>query len=129
MLIMPCGDQTQLSSGRSLRELTTLADQVIKKRLENVGGVGQATLVGGVKREIKVYLNLEAMEAQKIGADQVVQALRSENQEIPAGSLLSPSQEKIVQLRARLSGPQDFRNLIVGRAFFRMWPLGSIGFL
>ena len=39
------------SSGRSLREPTTLADQVIKKRLENVGGVGQATLVGGVKRD------------------------------------------------------------------------------
>jgi len=58
------------STGRSLRELTTLADQVIKKRLENVGGVGQATLVGGVKREIKVYLNLEAMEAQRVGADE-----------------------------------------------------------
>ena len=103
------------STGRSLRELTTLADQVIKKRLENVGGVGQATLVGGVKREIKVYLNLEAMEAQKVGADQVVKALQSENQEVPAGSILTPSQEKIVQLRARLTGPQDFRNLIVAR--------------
>ncbi len=103
------------SSGRSLRELTTLADQVIKKRLENVGGVGQATLVGGVKREIKVYLNLESMEAQKVGADQVIRALQSENQEIPAGSIVTPSQEKIVQLRARLSGPQDFRNLIVAR--------------
>src|SRR6185436_3583471 len=114
------------STGRSLRELTTLADQVIKKRLENVGGVGQATLVGGVKREVKVYLNLEAMEAQKIGADQVVQALRSENQEIPAGSLLTPSQEKIVQLRARLTGPQDFRNLIVARRGGKAVTLGAI---
>jgi hydrophobic/amphiphilic exporter-1 (mainly G- bacteria), HAE1 family len=103
------------SPGRSLRELTTLADQVIKKRLENVSGVGQATLVGGVKREIKIYLNLEAMEAQKIGADQVVQALRSENQEVPAGAILTPGQEKIVQLRGRLTRPQDFRSLIVAR--------------
>ena len=103
------------SGGRSLRELTTLADQVIKKRLENVGGVGQATLVGGVKREIRVYLDLEAMEAQKVGADQVVQALRTENQEVPAGTILSPGQEKIVQLRARLTGLEDFRNLIVAR--------------
>jgi HAE1 family hydrophobic/amphiphilic exporter-1 len=103
------------SAGRSLRELTTLADQVIKKRLENVNGVGQATLVGGVKREIKVFLNLEAMQAQKIGADQVVRALGSENQEVPAGSIVTPSQEKIVQLRARLAGPEDFRNMIVAR--------------
>src|SRR5882672_7141427 len=114
------------STGRGLRELTTLADQVIKKRLENVGGVGQATLVGGVKREIKVYLNLETMEAQKIGADQVVKALQSENQEVPAGSILSPSQEKIVQLRARLTGPQDFRNLIVARRGGKAVTLGSI---
>jgi HAE1 family hydrophobic/amphiphilic exporter-1 len=103
------------SGGRSLRELTTLADQVIKKRLENVGGVGQATLVGGVKREIKVFLNLEALEAQKVGADQVIRSLQSENQEIPAGSIVTPGQEKTVQLRARLVGTQDFRNLIVAR--------------
>jgi HAE1 family hydrophobic/amphiphilic exporter-1 len=114
------------STGRSLRELTTLADQVIKKRLENVGGVGQATLVGGVKREIKVYLNLEAMEAQKVGADQVVQALRSENQEVPAGTVITTSQEKVVQLRARLTGPQDFRNLIVARRGGKAVTLGSI---
>src|SRR5712671_6021054 len=102
-------------SGRSLRELTTVADQVIKKRLESVAGVGQATLVGGVKREIKVYLNLEALEAQKIGADQVIQALRTENQELPAGTVVSSSQERIVQIKARLGTPQDFRNLIVAR--------------
>ena len=114
------------SSSRSLRELTTLADQVIKKRLENVGGVGQATLVGGVKRQIKVYLNLEALEAQKIGADQVIQALQSENQEIPAGSIVTPSQEKIVQLRARLAGPQDFRNMIVARRGGKPVTLGAV---
>ena len=72
----PIASVAVTSATKSLRELTSLADQVIKKRLENVGGVGQATLVGGVKREIKAYLNLEAMEAQKVGADQVIQALR-----------------------------------------------------
>jgi len=114
------------SSTKALRELTTLADQVIKKRLENVGGVGQATLVGGVKREIKVYLRLEEMEAQKIGAYQVIRALQSENQEIPAGSIVTPSQEKIVQLRARLAGPQDFRSLIVARRGGKAVTLGAI---
>src|SRR3954471_5284179 len=94
------------TSGRSLRELTTVADQVIKKRLESVAGVGQATLVGGVKREIKVYLNLEALEAQKVGADQVIQALRSENQELPAGTIVSSSPERLLGRRGRLSGRQ-----------------------
>jgi HAE1 family hydrophobic/amphiphilic exporter-1 len=113
-------------SGRSLRELTTVADQVIKKRLESVAGVGQATLVGGVKREIKVYLNLEALEAQKVGADQVIQALRTENQELPAGSVVSSSQERIVQIKARLAAPQDFRNLIVARRGGKAVTLGQV---
>jgi HAE1 family hydrophobic/amphiphilic exporter-1 len=111
----PIASVAVTSSSRSLRELTTLADQMIKKRLENVSGVGQATLVGGVKREINVYLDLEALHAQKIGADQVIQALRSENQEIPAGSIVGPSQERIVQIKARVASPGDFRNLIVAR--------------
>jgi HAE1 family hydrophobic/amphiphilic exporter-1 len=115
-----------VSGSRSLRELTTLADQVVKKRLENVGGVGQATLVGGVKREIKVYLDLEAMQAQKIGADQVIQALRTENQELPAGSIVSASQERIVQIKARLNAPQDFRNLIVARRGGKAVTLGQV---
>jgi HAE1 family hydrophobic/amphiphilic exporter-1 len=43
-------------------ELTNWADQVLKKRLENVRGVGSVTLVGGTKREINIYLNPPAME-------------------------------------------------------------------
>ncbi len=115
-----------VSAAQGLRELTTLADQVVKKRLENIAGVGQATLVGGVKREIKVYLNLEALEAQKVGADQVIQALRTENQELPAGSITSASQERIVQIRARLNAPQDFRNLIVARRGGKPVTLGQV---
>jgi HAE1 family hydrophobic/amphiphilic exporter-1 len=115
-----------VSGSQGLRELTTLADQVVKKRLENVGGVGQATLVGGIKREIKVYLNLEALEAQKVGADQVIQALRTENQELPAGAITSASQERIVQIKARLNTPQDFRSLIVARRGGKPVTLGQV---
>ena len=122
----PIASVAVLSSTRSLRELTTLADQVIKKRLENVSGVGQATLVGGVKREIKVYLNLEALEAQKIGADQVLKALQTENQDLPAGSIIGASSERIVQIKARLNTPQDFRNLIVARRGGKAVTLGQV---
>ncbi|MGA8048666.1 MAG: efflux RND transporter permease subunit [Burkholderiales bacterium] len=114
------------SSKRSLRDLTTLADQVVKKRIENVAGVGQATLVGGLMREIRVALRLEDLEAQRIGADQVIQALRTENQELPAGTLVSPSQEKVVQIKARLDTAQDFRNLIVARRGGKAVTLGQL---
>ena len=122
----PIASVAVTSPVRSLRDLTTLADQVVKKRLENVAGVGQATLVGGLMREIRVALRLEDLEAQKVGADQVIQALRTENQELPAGTLVSPSQEKVVQIKARLDTAEDFRNLIVARRGGRAVTLGQL---
>ncbi|MBI3370373.1 MAG: efflux RND transporter permease subunit [Betaproteobacteria bacterium] len=123
---LPIASVAVTSPGRSLRELTSLADQVIKKRLENIGGVGQATLVGGVKREIKVILKPEEMEAQKIGADQIIQALRSENQDLPAGSLITSGDERTVQVKARLTEARDFRSLIVARRGGKAVALGAI---
>jgi hydrophobic/amphiphilic exporter-1 (mainly G- bacteria), HAE1 family len=104
-----------LSAGKPLRELTTLADQRIKKRLENVRGVGQATVVGGVKREMRVLLRPSDMEALQVGADQVLAALRSENQEVPVGSVVGGGREQVVQILGRGITTEDFRRLIVAR--------------
>ena len=96
-------------------ELTNWADQVLKKRLENVRGVGSVTLVGGTRREINIYLNPLAMEAVGITADQVVSAVRSENQDLPVGAIRSPAQERVVQIDARMQRPEDFGKIIVAR--------------
>lgn len=96
-------------------EATNWADQVLKKRLENVRGVGSVTLVGGTKREINVYLNPPAMEALGITADQVVAAVRNENQDLPVGAIRSLAQERVVQIDARMQRPEDFGQIIVAR--------------
>ncbi|RYZ00533.1 MAG: efflux RND transporter permease subunit, partial [Comamonadaceae bacterium] len=96
-------------------ELTNWADQVLKKRLENVRGVGSVTLVGGTKREINLYLNPQAMEAMGVSADQVVGAVRNENQALPVGSVRSPEQDRVVQIDARMERPEDFGRIIVAR--------------
>ena len=106
---------TSPDGSRSPVELTTYADQVVKKRLENVRGVGSVTLVGGVAREINLYLKPEAMEAYGIGVEQVLQAVRTENQDLPAGSLHSREAERVVQVKGRLPEPEAFRDLIVAR--------------
>ena len=98
---------------RGFRELTTIADQLVKKRLENVRGVGSVTLVGGVKREIKIYLKPNEMEALGLGVDQVINALRNENQELPTGAIRSLDNEKVVQIQGRIKNPQDFGRIIV----------------
>ena len=105
------------SKGKPLNavELTNWANQVLKKRLENVRGVGSATLAGGTSREINIYLNPPAMEALGITADQVVAAVRTENQDLPVGAVRSLAQDRVVQIAARMQRPEDFGQIIVAR--------------
>ncbi|MBC7610867.1 MAG: efflux RND transporter permease subunit [Polaromonas sp.] len=103
------------SLGMSAVELTNWADQVLKKRLENVRGAGSVTVVGGTKREINVYLNPQAMESLGITADQVVNAVRNENQDLPIGAIRSLAQERVVKIDARMKRPEDFGQIIVAR--------------
>jgi HAE1 family hydrophobic/amphiphilic exporter-1 len=96
-------------------ELTNWADQVLKKRLENVRGAGSVTLVGGTKREINIYLNPQAMESLGVTSEQVVNAVRNENQDLPVGAIRSLSQERVVKIDARMKRPEDFGSIIITR--------------
>ncbi len=96
-------------------EMTNWADQVLKKRLENVRGVGSVSLVGGTKREINLYLNPQAMESLGVSADQVVNAVKSETQDLPVGSLRSLQQDRVIQIKGRMMRPEDFGQIIVAR--------------
>lgn len=96
-------------------ELTNWSEQVLKKRLENVRGVGSVTLVGGSKREINLYLQPANMEAFGVTAEQVVSAVRNENQDLPVGAIRSLEQERMVQISSRMQRPEDFGRIIVAR--------------
>jgi hydrophobic/amphiphilic exporter-1 (mainly G- bacteria), HAE1 family len=96
-------------------ELTTWAEQTLKKRLENVRGVGSVSLVGGTRRGINIDLDPAAMEALGITADQIVAAVRNENQDLPVGTLKSSARERVVQVLSRVKNPQDFGHIIVAR--------------
>ncbi|MFO1286118.1 MAG: efflux RND transporter permease subunit, partial [Rubrivivax sp.] len=114
-------------AGVTPQQLTTWASQVLQKRLENVRGVGAVTVVGGVAREIGIQLKPQAMEAFGVSVDQVAAALRSENQEMPLGTLRSREQERVVQVNARLATPRDFRDIVVARKASSTAAGGSAG--
>ncbi|MDE2400159.1 MAG: efflux RND transporter permease subunit [Burkholderiales bacterium] len=104
---------TSPDHSRSAMELSTYGDQILKKRLENVRGVGSVSLVGPLKREINVYLHPQAMEALGITPELVLTTLRNENQEQPAGSVRTRQQDRVVQINARLKQADDFRQLVL----------------
>jgi hydrophobic/amphiphilic exporter-1 (mainly G- bacteria), HAE1 family len=103
------------SPQRSTRELTTLADQIVKKRLENVKGVGTVNIIGGVKRQVRVLLNPAQMDALGVGVDQVLNAIRAENQDLPAGSLKTTQREVSIQVQGRFAIAGDLGNVVVAK--------------
>ncbi|MFT3666057.1 efflux RND transporter permease subunit [Piscinibacter sp.] len=114
---------------RSAQALSTWATQVLQKRLENVRGVGSVTLVGGVEREINLHVRPAALEAFGIGVDQIVAAVKSENQELPMGAIRSAEQERVVQINARLKRPEDFRDIVVARRngqAVKLWQVADV---
>ena len=96
-------------------ELTTWAEQTLKKRLENVRGVGSVNLVGGSRRAVNIDLNPASMEALGVTAEQINAAVRAENQDLPVGTLKSGARDRVVQVLSRVKNPQDFGTIVVAR--------------
>ena len=94
-------------------ELTRWADQMVKRRLENVRGVGSATVVGGTPRQINLYLQAAALEAFGVTPEQVASAVENENQDLPAGSIRSLEQDRVLQVQGRIQRPEDFGQITV----------------
>ncbi len=79
---------------RSPEDLRTLADEVLKTRLEQIPGVGAVELTGGRMREVHVDLQAARLEAYGIPPQQVVQAIRSENLDLPTGRISDGRREE-----------------------------------
>ena len=103
------------SDSRSLRELSDLGERLVVKRLQGAEGVGTVDVNGDVRRELAVWLKPEKMAAYGIGIDQIVAAIRAENQDAPAGALVSEKTERIVRVQGKIRTPAEFERIIVAR--------------
>jgi HAE1 family hydrophobic/amphiphilic exporter-1 len=101
------------SSTLTVPELTTLADETIRRRLESVGGVGQVQIAGGLEREIRVNLLPERMQAVGVSAQDVMGALGRQNLEVPAGRVERGTGEQLVRVTGRITDPAQFNDVIV----------------
>ena len=103
------------SDVRSVRDLTTLADQIIIKRLQTVRDVGRATIAGGLKRQINIELDPGRMHALRVGVNDIMRAIKDENQNFPAGNVQRGNDDRVIEVTGRVAEPGDFADLIVAR--------------
>jgi HAE1 family hydrophobic/amphiphilic exporter-1 len=101
------------SATLTVPELTTLADETIRRQLESVSGVGQVQIAGGLEREIRVNLLPERMQAVGVSAQDVLSALGRQNLEVPAGRVERGTGEQLVRVTGRITDPAQFNDVIV----------------
>ena len=104
-----------MSDTRSLRELSTLTEQVIAKRLQGVAGVGQVRVNGKTNRQILVSLKPEQLLSQNIGVDEVLRAIQATNANLPAGNISYGASERLVRIEGKMKQARDFNRIIVAR--------------
>ncbi|MGZ8290231.1 MAG: efflux RND transporter permease subunit [Telluria sp.] len=103
------------SSARSLRDLSTLTEQVIAKRLQGVAGVGQVRVNGRTNRQVLVNLKPDALAAQSVGVDEVLRAIQATNANLPAGNISYGASERLVRIEGKIKDARGFNKIIVAR--------------
>lgn len=111
----PVVSVTFRSDNMSLRELSTYLDNTVKKQLQTVTGVGRVDILGGRQRQIRVLINPTQMNAYKVSVNQISNALRSENVELPVGTINNQNQEMVIQVNGLVKTPNEFNQIIVAQ--------------
>src|SRR5512137_701430 len=111
----PVASFALMGQGRTPRDLTLIAEQIVQKGFERINGVGRVDLGGTVTRQVQVRVDPARLTAHGLSVDQVVQALRTANVSVPVGTISNLTSESIVRVDGRLSSPAEFGKIIVAR--------------
>jgi hydrophobic/amphiphilic exporter-1 (mainly G- bacteria), HAE1 family len=102
-----------VSAPVSLRDVTEVAKNKIKERIESVSGVGQITMIGGQERQINIWVDPDKLRAYNVTPAEVSNALRVQNVEFPSGRLDEGQIETSVRTLGKIRKPEDFDDVVV----------------
>src|SRR5512142_520415 len=105
--------QIAVSAPRSLRDGTLIADKQIKQKLENIKGVGEIRILGGAKREIHVMVDPDRLRSYNLTINDVFNALRAQNLELPGGNLNAGAKEFTVRTTGRVADASHFNQIVI----------------
>ena len=114
------------SETMSERDLTALTEDLIAQRMLNIQGVGQASVVGGVERQLNFLIDPDRLNAFGISVTEVLGAVSAENRDLPAGSIEEGRQVQSIQVEGRIDRAEDFLDIIVARRGGQPVRLGDV---
>ncbi|HET8940329.1 MAG TPA: efflux RND transporter permease subunit [Polyangiales bacterium] len=102
-----------LSGNLPVRELTRLADDIVKTRVQRISGVGAVDLVGGRDREIHVLVDPARLAGHGLTVQDLSNALQAQNLELPAGRIEEGQREYAVKTKGEVKSTQEIADILV----------------
>ena len=122
--IMPLPGNPQ---GVRIREETDWLEDTVQTRIERVPGVASATVGGGTRRQVNIYLDPTRLAAHQLSVPEVRQAIRARNRDVSGGDMDFGKRRYLVRSLGRFETVQDVNDLIVAErngAFIRLSDVG-----
>ncbi|MBO2556727.1 efflux RND transporter permease subunit [Shewanella algae] len=94
-------------------QLTDYARRYLTDRFSVIDGVANMRVGGGKVYAMRVWIDRQALAARNLTVADVEAALRSENVELPAGSIESKERHFTVRLERSFRTAEDFANLVL----------------
>jgi hydrophobic/amphiphilic exporter-1 (mainly G- bacteria), HAE1 family len=103
-----------MSSGTlPLSTVDRYAETYLGERISMIPGVAQVLVYGSQKYAVRIQLDPMAMASHSIGIDQVADAVRNANVDLPVGTLYGPHQAYTVQANGQLTDGAAYQSVIV----------------
>lgn len=96
-------------------ELTDYAKRYLQDRFSVLPGVARVRVGGGLEYSMRVWLDRNQMAARNITVTDIENALRTENVELPAGSIESVETQFTARIQRAYQTPDDFQKLVISR--------------
>ncbi len=104
-----------VSTELSVPELTDYAERYLVDRFSIVDGVARVRVGGAQSYAIRIWLDRQALAARGLTTNDVEEALRAENVELPAGSIESRQTQFGVRVERSFRTAEDFASLVLAR--------------
>ena len=103
------------------------AETRIAQRISQVSGVAQVQVLGSQKYAVHAQLDPHALAARQIGINEVENALRAWNVNVPAGNIIGPHRAYTLQATGQLMNADEFKNMVVAYRNGAPVRLGQLG--
>jgi multidrug efflux pump len=115
------------SDDYTTQELTRIAEDQLKDRIQNVPGVSSVIIGGEKRRAVRIWLDSELMAARAVTVLDVERALREQNVELPSGRIENVNRELTIQTRGQFTSPAAFNDLVIRQEGVDIVRLSDIG--